>query len=158
VSEVVRHLRDRMAEDREILAGHLRKLGGIEVTPTSDEVVCDHVALRLHRIYTAAENLFKRIAAVFEGIPRGDRWHRDLLDQMAEESEIRPAVVSGGVKQVLGELLLFRHYVMHGSVTVPVDGERLTDLRRTALEVAVALDEDLDRFDAYLGELLSSGD
>jgi hypothetical protein len=124
------------------------------VTEASDEATCDHVAFVLHRGYTALENLFKRVAGVFEGIPRGEDWHRVLLDQMAAGSDQRPAVVSERVKPHLDELRRFRHYVVHGSVTSPVDAERVVVLRRTTLDVAPALAVDLDGFDAYLATLL----
>jgi len=44
------------------------------------------VAIDLHDYYTAAETLFERVARLLDGdVPGGDRWHRDLLQQMATD-------------------------------------------------------------------------
>ena len=60
-----------------------------------DEVEIAAVGALLHPFYNGVENLFKRIVIAEEGqLPRGDFWHRDLLESMA-----RPAtgatVISG---------------------------------------------------------------
>ena len=49
----------------------------------------------LHDFYNCVERVFLRIARELNGgVPRGEQWHRDLIDSMALEiSGVRPAVV-----------------------------------------------------------------
>ncbi|MBK8262211.1 MAG: hypothetical protein IPK80_12855 [Nannocystis sp.] len=146
-------LRRELAGDRERLREQADTLRAREVTPTSDEVLCDAVAMTLHRLYAAVEKLFERVADHFEGKPQGPSWHRDLFVQVGSALEGRPAVISSEeVKAALGELLRFRHYVIHGSVSIAVDGERLVGLRERVLDALKGLEEDLDRFDAFLAQ------
>lgn len=145
-----------MKRDRLILARHIEKLHSLPVDAASDEPSCSHVALSLHHIYTAIENVLKQIGSAFEGPPGGDRWHLDLLAQLARETEVRPQVLSPEVFRALTELLAFRHYLIHGSVIVQPDGERLSVVRQVALDVAPLLGADLDRFDQYLEKLLAA--
>jgi len=154
MSEVFVRLRRALADDRETLVKHLQKLEGLRVNASSDEATCALAALTFHHTYTALENIFKRIAIVFEGVPVGEHWHRELLDRMFEETEIRPAVLSGVVRGGLTELLAFRHYLIHGSVVAPPVGQRLSSLRDTVVDIAKMLEADINRFDDYLRELI----
>ena len=55
--------------------------------------------------------MFLRIARELNGgVPRGEQWHRDLIDDMALKiPDVRPAVVDKGLANVLREYLRFRH-------------------------------------------------
>jgi hypothetical protein len=129
------------------------KLRARVVTPMSDEVLCDAVAMTLHKLYAAIEDLFERVAEHFEGKPQGRSWHRELLVQVGRPYDGRPPVIcSQEVKDALAELLGFRHYVIHGSVATAVDGEKLVGLRERVLDALKGLEEDLDRFDAFLAQ------
>ena len=56
-------------------------------------------------------------------LPSGESWHRDLLVAVAQKSSLRPEILSPAVTTALGEMLAFRHYLIHGSVIVQPDGE-----------------------------------
>jgi len=77
---------------------------------SSDDLYADSVALNLHGFYAGLERLFEMIAAgIDENVPRGENWHRVLLEQMvAEVPSVRPALISGQTRQMLDEYRGFR--------------------------------------------------
>lgn len=72
-------------------------------------------AVALHGWYTGVETIFERIARELDGdVPRGDRWHRELLAQMAAEIPgTRPPVIDAVLVVDLAALLAFRHFFRH---------------------------------------------
>lgn len=79
----------------------------------SDEVVLRGVAGMLQDYYSGVERIFKRLAVeVDERLPKGESWHKSLLDQMKIEIPgVRPAIVSGSTYEKLDDLRGFRHRV-----------------------------------------------
>jgi predicted nucleotidyltransferase len=73
------------------------------------------LAAYLHQFYTGVEGIFERIVVgLQEGLPRGEYWHVDLLNQMAEEQAgERPAVIDAPLHARLREYLRFRHFFRH---------------------------------------------
>jgi len=69
----------------------------------------------LHDFYNGVERIFERITVgLGEGLPRGEYWHVDLLNQMAEErAGKRPAVIDAPLHARLKEYLHFRHFFRH---------------------------------------------
>ena len=64
----------------------------------------------LNSFYTGAERIFQRIVKEFDpGKPEGERWHIELLNQVAGGTESRPAVISEKSRQRLRDYLAFRH-------------------------------------------------
>lgn len=80
---------------------------------SEQEIYLDSVALNLHGFYSGVERLFELIARhVDQSSPVGEMWHRDLLQQMAQEmANVRPAVISREKASSLDELRRFRHLV-----------------------------------------------
>jgi len=80
---------------------------------TSDDLYWDSVALNLHGFYAGLERLFEMIAGTVDGsVPQGANWHQVLLEQMAaEQSRIRPAVISEETRFALDEYRGLRHVV-----------------------------------------------
>ena len=83
----------------------------------------------LHDFYNAIERIFTRIARELNGgIPRGEEWHRQLLDDMKLDIPgVRPAVIDGDLARALGEYLRFRHVFRNVYGTV-LDARRLAPL------------------------------
>lgn len=53
------------------------------------EALVNSLALNLHGIYTGIERIFEVIATEVDfSLPTGNKWHRDLLDQMTMNSPI----------------------------------------------------------------------
>ncbi len=72
------------------------------------------IAYDLAEIYIGFEKIFERIAnEVDKQIPSGDRWHSDLLTQMAESRTGRPPIISNDVFLRLTDLLRFRYKVIN---------------------------------------------
>ena len=60
------------------------------------------------------QRIFERIASqVDPALPEGERWHIELLNQVARPSESRPAVISEQSRQALRDYLAFRHRSRH---------------------------------------------
>jgi hypothetical protein len=73
----------------------------------------------LHSFYTEIEKILKLIAREWdERLPSSDSWHRDLVKQMSERTAKRPAVLSPGLVEVLGEFLAFRHLFRGASIAL----------------------------------------
>jgi hypothetical protein len=109
------------------------------------------IALLLMNYYTGAERIFRRIAAQLGGMPpAGDRWHAQLLEDMALDlSSVRPAVLSREAAERLSRLLRLRH-VLRNLYAWTVRREELdshvSELERTHQ----ALADGIARFDEFL--------
>jgi len=106
----------------------------------------------LHNLYSAFENLFKNIAAVF-GNEIGDResWHAHLLRRMTLEIEtVRPAVIGQQSYDVLDELRRFRHLFRY-SYVLELDWERMgLVLRKVGSSFRNEYQEELNAFLRFL--------
>lgn len=73
------------------------------------------LAMLLHSFYNGLENIFSRIARkIDENMPQGEGWHKELLEQMAKQTEKRKhPVLSNSVCEDLKEYLGFRHFSRH---------------------------------------------
>jgi hypothetical protein len=78
-----------------------------------DEVVLRGAAGMIQDYYSGVERIFKRIAAeIDERLPKGENWHKSLLDQMKiEVPGVRPRVISKTTYSKLDDLRSFRHKV-----------------------------------------------
>lgn len=80
---------------------------------SDQDMFVDSAALNLHGFYAGVERLLETIALQLDGsLPKGDAWHRDLLDQMTLDLPgIRPPVMSADTAHALDEYRRFRHVV-----------------------------------------------
>ena len=80
---------------------------------SDQDMFIDSAALNLHGFYAGVERLFEAAALQLDGsLPKGEAWHRDLLDQMTLDLPgLRPPVISLAVMQMLDEYRRFRHVV-----------------------------------------------
>jgi hypothetical protein len=68
----------------------------------------------LNSFYTGLERVFERITGqVDKSIPEGDRWHAELLGQVAKSTSNRIAVISKESRTRLREYMAFRHRSRH---------------------------------------------
>ena len=72
--------------------------------------------MNLHGFYSGLERLFELIARhIDHAWPTGETWHRDLLQQMAQDQpDVRPALIDPDSAIALDEFRRFRHLVRHG--------------------------------------------
>jgi len=117
---------------------------------------CDSFSLRaraslVHDLYTGAERIFGRSAAELNGgLPRGDQWHRQLLEDMALDlPQVRPAVISRELAADLGPFLRFRH-VFRNAYGFVLDAARMQPLEQQFHPVLSRLTEELQQFCAWL--------
>jgi len=114
----------------------------------------DSVALNLHGFYSGLERLFELIARhVDRNLPTGETWHRDLLQQMAQELvDVRPAVISRDSALALDEFRRFRHLV-RSVYTTSLVPEKMTGLMSTLPGLWATLRAELLAFAEFLEEL-----
>lgn len=115
-------------------------------TSAPSEVELSALAAALHSFYGGVENTFKRIAEELDGgAPRGEFWHRELLDSMSRPGKARPAVISRSLVERLDRYLDFRHFFRH-SYVFHLRWDRMETLVLDWEETLKLLESDLDRF------------
>lgn len=135
----LRTLLARVERDQEAVGavyGRLRHaLDRVESEGADDELI-SAVALRLHHLYTAIEDLFSRVATDVDGaIPSGPEWHRQLLEQMdLEVSGVRPRLLDDDTLADLDLLRRFRHRIRH-AYTDPLDRVEMEPVTEAARRV-----------------------
>lgn len=112
----------------------------------------------LHDFYTAVEGVFRVVAELTgEGLPRGEDWHRRLLEQMGRAiEEVRPAVLSPDSTGRLRGYLGFRH-VFRSAYGHQLDPDRMASLLRELTETAALLRRDFQQFEAFVRKLAQEG-
>jgi len=108
-------------------------------------------ALSLHSFYNGLERILEMIARQLDPtFPSGERWHRELLEQMGQEiSGVRPPVLSTDSIEKLDEFLAFRHRVRN-IYTFHLDKERLYELLRRLPEAWQHAQADIQIFNNLL--------
>ena len=108
----------------------------------------------IHDFYTAAEDIFERIAdEVNGGIPRGEHSHRDLLKQMSlDVPGLRPPILSIPLRNQLGEILRFRHLFRH-AYSYQLEWERVKSLLERLSEIHAEFSDALRKFIDFLRQL-----
>ena len=115
------------------------------------------IAELLSKYYTCMETIFLRISQFFENSLSAERWHADLLDKMTLKIEsVREAVIRDETRNVLVELLKFRHFTRY-YYDISYDWDRLDFLMKKFGVARPMVNEDLDRFLIFLRELESAG-
>jgi hypothetical protein len=125
--------------------------GWQEYKKSGDELYLDSVALSLHGFYNGIEGLLENIAtSIDRHLPGGNSWHRELLDQMANELyETRPAVISEPTLLVLDEYLRFRH-VVRNIYSYRIDAKQLEPLAEAAPSAFDQVSQELTEFARWL--------
>lgn len=111
----------------------------------------DAVALNLHGFYAGLERLLEIIAdGVDETKPTGAQWHQQLLRQMTSDiAEVRPAILSPGLRDQLDRYRGFRH-VVRNVYTFNLDSEQIEILVRHLPETMAQLRQELLAFANFL--------
>ena len=112
----------RIAKERENLDRLLNQMSRHGIYPevqaetVGDFRLCDNEALRiigsmLNDFYMFVENTAKTVTARIDGgIPGGDDWPRELLEQMSLPIPgLRPPLLSGDTVALLNKFRAFRH-------------------------------------------------
>jgi hypothetical protein len=104
----------------------------------------------LHSFYTDIEKILKLIARECdERIPPSDAWHKELLNQMAEATDTRPAVITGDLVGDLSEVLAFRH-LFRGASIVLMRWDKLAPLLAKVDQTYVRTRDEPENFQSFL--------
>ncbi len=123
-----------------------------------EDMYLDAVALNLHGFYAGVERLFELIARrIDHNLPRSQTWHRDLLQQMAQDiPDVRPAVIGQEEVVALDEFRRFRHLVRNVYAT-NLAPEKMSGLMPALPKLWPLLRVELLAFADFL-EALAQGD
>jgi hypothetical protein len=115
MNEKIIILYNSLRRDLQVIEQIYADLGENTLDGTVDERDLIVAAYRLHNLFSAFENMFVNIAAVFENsIDEGERWHMQLLERMTLNAmPLRPNVIDEEAYEALDELRRFRHLFRH---------------------------------------------
>ncbi len=151
--KLIQRIFDERQKTEKTVARIGRALEKIDVLPVdAREFVERALAADLAEVYTGFGKIFEQIAKeVDKYIPSGDRWHNDLLTQMAEHRSERPPVVSAVTQRRLRRLLKFRHKVnnIYGDELIYKKAEK--HAKRVG-KLFGNISEELDAFAAFLSD------
>lgn len=143
----------RLREDVEFELGQISHLLEVhrglitrEVSSAPSNVELSALAMMLHSFYSGVENIFKRIS-LETGVerPRGENWHRALLDSMLQRIGGRAVAISIETHEALGDYLAFRH-VVRNAYSFDLDWEKLAPLVASCDPTFKRLSEELRQF------------
>ncbi len=132
---------------------------GVSRFPDQQNHFFNSLALNLHSFYNGLERIFEAIAHRLDpDFPSGERWHRDLLEQMGQEiPDVRPAVLSIESVKRLDEFLAFRHRVRN-LYTFNLEAERLHELLERLPDAWQYVRIDIEAFCGLLQQAASGED
>lgn len=111
-----------------------------------DAIELSALAALLHSFYTGVENIFKRVAVEIDNAPpRGESWHRELLDSMTRANTARRAVISTTLRDELRGYLEFRHVFRH-AYSFQLRWEKMSQLALECEETLHQIEGELDSF------------
>lgn len=150
---ITQRINDELDKIDGILERIQRGLDNIDVLPVqAREFIENTIATDLADVYRGIENIFLRIAREVDmHVPRGSRWHKNLLAQMAEKRPERCPVISENTRRELEELLEFRHKVnnIYGK---ELKYEKTIPHAKSIDELFASVSEDLSIFTDFLAK------
>lgn len=144
-----RKLRKQIAVERETLHQLLASFQPLLRKCDSwspDYIELSALGAMLHSFYGGIENIFKRVVIELgEGMPRGEGWHKELLERMTRPHTNRPAVMSPDLAKVLEQYLDFRH-LFRNIYSQRLEWQRMAKLVHGCEETLNRLEAELNLF------------
>jgi len=152
--ELAERIRGEVSELEGLVRRVLRAWSKVQNASPEQEFYLDSVALNLHGFYSGMERLFELIARrIDQKLPSGEAWHRDLLEQMAQDfSGVRPAVISQESAIGLDKFRRFRHLVQNIYVT-SLRADKMLDLATALPAIWTKLRDELLAFSDFLEDI-----
>jgi hypothetical protein len=152
-SQLVERIDQELREIREIVA-RTQQFIAQEQQPESipfQEALTSAIALNLHSFYTGVERTLEAIARTVDGgIPMGEQWHRQLLEQMCVEiNQVRPAVISESTRTRLDEFRRFRHLV-RSLYAYRLERKRVIELAGQLQECSREFEQEIQQFKQFI--------
>jgi hypothetical protein len=146
-------LKDEIAEEFAKLDKLANKILTARQKHGGNEIFIEFAAMNLQSYYTGLERILRKIATKIDGaIPEGDRWHKDLLDQVSIEiPQVRPAVISKSLRDELIDYLAFRH-VIRNVYPFDINVQKVEELLDKLSTVHEHLTHELETFREFLGQ------
>ena len=116
------------------------------IKKTSNSPKVTHSICRRASFYNGVENIFQRVAVEVDGKTlKGELWHRQLLENMAQSEKNRPAVVSESLKGKLRAYLEFPRVFRH-AYTFELRWEKMAELVLDCEETFGRLETEINNF------------
>jgi hypothetical protein len=146
-------LKDEIAEEFTKLDKLANKILAARQKHGGNEIFIEFAAMNLQSYYTGLERILRKIATKIDGaIPEGERWHKDLLDQVAVEiPQVRPAVISKSLRDELIDYLAFRH-VIRNVYPFDINTQKVEELLDKLPAVHQHLTNEIEVFREFLGQ------
>jgi hypothetical protein len=111
-----------------------------------DFIEMSAVALVLHSFYNGIENMLILISKDYdEELPKGIKWHMELLDKAFVSTANRKAIFKKELQESMGEYLKFRHFIRH-SYGFQLEWTRMENLVKQIKNTWKVLKEDIVLF------------
>jgi predicted nucleotidyltransferase len=108
------------------------------------------VASYITDFYSGCERISERVAVTLDGgLPQTADWHRQLLRQLAEPTESRPALWNGGMVLDLDDYRAFRHINRH-RYQLELQRDRIFELAHQVQPVFTQIQVAVARFNQWL--------
>lgn len=113
-------------------------------------------AYYLHNLYSAFENIFRRVARAFgNAVSDEPGWHVGLLQRMRLDIPgVRPRLIGAAAYDALDELRRFRH-IFRSAYRLELDADRLALVLKKAQVLRQIYPEEMKAFLTYLDGLLA---
>lgn len=135
------------------LQGHIQQLvaDNDSIPPYGNQLA---IALCMHHIYTAMEQIFLRISKTIDLFTyQGEHWHKELLRNMTlEVPDTRPAIISKQLYPKIDNLRAFRHIVRH-AYDYELDWSRLGPICLTIDGIIQKFDSEMLGFLTFISEI-----
>ncbi len=110
-----------------------------------------------HDFYCGAERIFKKIAAELNGgVPAGESWHQELLNDMKLDlPRLRPPVISAETHKLLLDFLSFRHK-FRNIYGFELELDKIAGIERKFPEAHTKFKADLETFLVFVDQLANT--
>lgn len=114
------------------------------------------IAYFMHNFYNGCESILKNIALVFENNIDSQSWHKSILKRMKLDIEdLRPAVISEELYEILDDFRAFRHVFRH-VYSYELDWEKEKLVVNKFDEAVVRFEREIKKFTEFLRKLVKS--